>query len=184
MLLRSAADLGDSRGVRGEQLRREVAERADHPRLDQLDLLLEIRPAGVDLLRLRITVARRATLEDVRDEDVLPRQPDALEQLGEEASSPANEGQPLAVLLGPGRLTDEDQVGVGVPRPEDDSIAGLRERAALAGRGVVVDVDQGLAPSLRAAHAPPRRRVAARCRLKRSLAPPLPMSRLLSRRRF
>ncbi len=40
-------------GPPGEQLRGEVAERADHPRLDQLDLPEQVALAGLDLGRLR-----------------------------------------------------------------------------------------------------------------------------------
>ena len=54
------AAAGDPGRVAGDLLRREVAERRDHPRLDQLDLALEIGPAGLDLLRLRIAVAGRS----------------------------------------------------------------------------------------------------------------------------
>ena len=52
-LLLAAVHLGDPVGLAGEQLGREVAERADHLRLDQLDLAEEVALAGVDLLGLR-----------------------------------------------------------------------------------------------------------------------------------
>ena len=54
---------------------------------------------------------------------------DPPEQLGEEPAGAADERQPLAVLLRPGRLADEHQVGVGVAGAEDDLCAGLGERA-------------------------------------------------------
>ena len=63
----------------GEELRREVAERRDHLRLDQLDLAEEMRLAGLDLVLLRVAVARRAAFEDVRDVDVLAPQFDTRE---------------------------------------------------------------------------------------------------------
>ena len=44
----------------GEELGGEVAERRDHLRLDQLDLAEEMRLARLDLVRLRIAVARAA----------------------------------------------------------------------------------------------------------------------------
>src|SRR4051794_3161685 len=99
LLLWGAADLGDARRVGGEQLGGEVAEGADHLRPNQLDLLLEVGPAGVDLLRPRISVSGGPALQDVRDEDVLPLQPDPLEQLGEEAAGAADERQSRAILL-------------------------------------------------------------------------------------
>src|SRR5438445_11095634 len=49
----------------GEQLRREVAERRDDLRPDQLDLLPEMALAGLDLVRLRIAVAGRPALYDI-----------------------------------------------------------------------------------------------------------------------
>src|SRR4029077_10810904 len=91
VLLSRASDLGDAGRLGGEELRGEVAESADHLRLDQLDLLLQVRTAGVDRLRLWIPVSGRAALEDVRDEHILALQPDALEQLGEETAGPADE---------------------------------------------------------------------------------------------
>src|SRR3954463_12247660 len=42
-LLRSAVDLGDPGRVAGQELRREVSERADDLRLDQLDLSVQVR---------------------------------------------------------------------------------------------------------------------------------------------
>src|SRR4051794_37168709 len=118
VLLRHAMHFGDARRVAGQQLRREVPERRDHTRLDQLHLFLQVGPARVDLLRLRVAVAGRPALEDVRDEDVLALQADAVQQLAEQPSGPSDEGQSLAVLLSTGSLPDEDQVGVGVARAE------------------------------------------------------------------
>src|SRR3954454_17792227 len=56
VLLRLAVHAGDPVLAAGEQLRGEVAERADHERLDQLDLAREVRLARLDLLELRIAV--------------------------------------------------------------------------------------------------------------------------------
>ena len=83
--------------------------------------------------------------QDVVDEDVVAAEADALEQLAEELARAADERQPGAVLLGAGRLADEHQVGVRVAGAEHDLGAGLRERAARAGRGLAVDLDQALA---------------------------------------
>src|SRR5215831_18682587 len=75
-----AVHAGDAERTAGEELRREVAERCDYLRLDQLDLAEEVRLARHDLVRLRVAVAGRATLEDVRDVDVLTPELDAREQ--------------------------------------------------------------------------------------------------------
>src|SRR4051812_38842926 len=60
----------DAERAAGEQLRREVAERRDDLRLDQLDLAEEVRLARLDLVGLRVAVAGRTAFEDVRDVDV------------------------------------------------------------------------------------------------------------------
>ncbi len=91
----------DAAVAAGEQLGGEVAERADHPRLDQLDLARRGRacrprsrraggrgcPGGRLLRTLVMNTSSRA-------------QPDLLEQLVEQLARPAHERQPLLVLLG------------------------------------------------------------------------------------
>ena len=49
--------------VAAQQLGREVAQRADDARLDQLDLAEEVLLAVLDLLGMRIAVAGRPALE-------------------------------------------------------------------------------------------------------------------------
>jgi hypothetical protein len=63
----------------------------------------------------------------------------------------ADEGQPLLVLFGARRLTDEHQVGVGVARPEDRLGPRLPQRAFLAALHLFEEGDEPL---------PPRRRIA------------------------
>ena len=46
-------------------------------------------------------------------------EPDLFQHLVEQLPGAADEGQPLAVLFGPGRLADEHQVGVGVTGAKD-----------------------------------------------------------------
>jgi predicted short-subunit dehydrogenase-like oxidoreductase (DUF2520 family) len=135
----------------GQQLRGEIAERADHARLDQLDLLVQVGLAGVDLVRQRVAVARRTALEDVGDEHVAPLQADLAQQLVEQLAGPPHERQPLEVLLLTGGLPDEHQVGVGVAGPEDDLGAPLVQRAACAGACLLVQGHQSLATLLCAA---------------------------------
>ena len=69
-VLRLAVHAGDADLLAREQLRREVAERRDDARLDQLDLPEEVRLAGLDLVGHGVAVAGRAALDDVRDVDV------------------------------------------------------------------------------------------------------------------
>ena len=62
-LLLAPVHLRDPGRLAGEELRREVAERRDQLRLDQLDLPEEVRLAGLDLLRQRVAVAGRPALQ-------------------------------------------------------------------------------------------------------------------------
>ena len=62
--------------VAAQQLRREVPERADDARLDELDLAQEVGLAGLDLGRVRVAVAGRPAFQDVRTQHVRARQPD------------------------------------------------------------------------------------------------------------
>ena len=106
---------------------------------------------------------RRPAFQDVDDEDVRPRQPDLAEQLVEQLPGLADERHALLVLVGPGRLADEHQVGVGVAGAEDHGLAGRGElRAARADRRLPVDGLELLAAFLRAGHgtrvAPPAAR--------------------------
>ena len=110
-------DARDPERLAGEELRREVPERRDDLRPDQLDLPEEVPLAGLDLLGLRVAVAGRPALEHVRDVDVLARQPDPGEQLAEQLPGGADERHALLVLVESGRLADEHQVGVGEPEP-------------------------------------------------------------------
>ena len=57
-------------GLAGEELGREVAERADHLRADQLDLGEQVALARLDLVGQRVAVPGRAALEHVGDVDV------------------------------------------------------------------------------------------------------------------
>ena len=104
----------------GQKLRREVAERRNDARLDQLDLPPEMSLAGLDLFGQRIAVAGRAAFKNVDDIDVVTRQPDAGEQLVEQLARRADERDALLVLVEAGSLADEHQIGVRVARAEDD----------------------------------------------------------------
>src|SRR4051812_17015306 len=82
-----------------QSLRRERAERQNHLRADQLDLADEVRRTGRDLLRERVPVTWRTMLEDIRNEDVLPREPDGADDLGEQLAGGSHEGFSLLVLV-------------------------------------------------------------------------------------
>src|SRR4051794_25794722 len=143
----AAVQSRDPRQVVAQQLGGEVPERADHLRLDQLELAVEVVLAGVDLLRQRVAVARRAALQDVGHEDVLAGEPDLRQGLVEQPARLADEREALLVLVGARGLADEHQVRVGVARAEHDGMARSRQlRAALTGASLVPDGLQLLAP--------------------------------------
>ena len=135
-------------GLPVEQLRREVAERRDELRLDQLDLPEEVRLARLDLVGLRIAVPRRAALDHVGDVDVGALEADPGEQLLEQLPRLADEGDALLVLVEARRLADEHQLGVGVPRAEHDLRPPLGEPAARAGGNRLLERGELLAPLL------------------------------------
>ena len=62
--LRLPVDLGDAGRLAAQQLGREVAERADHRRLDQLELAVEVVLARLELVRIRVAVTRRPAVVD------------------------------------------------------------------------------------------------------------------------
>src|ERR1700737_4002727 len=94
--------------ISGQQTCQRVpAEHQDDFRLDQPELLLEIRRAGLRLGRLRIPVAGRPALEDVRDEDLAPGETETTKKLVEQLASRADERLALQVLVLAGRLADD-----------------------------------------------------------------------------
>jgi hypothetical protein len=123
-------------------LRGEVAERDDHRRLDQRDLLDEPGRTGLDLVLLRIAVAGRAALQHVRDVDLLAGQTDLAEHPGEQLSRGADERLALLILVHPRRLADEQQVGVRIAHTEHHLGAAVREAALRAGRRLEGDLGE------------------------------------------
>ena len=112
-------DLGDPL-ARAEMGHREAAERHHDGGVQDLELALQVRQAGSDLVRLRVAVARRPALDDVRDEDLLAPPAERREQLYEQLARATHERPTLLVLGLAGAFADEQD---------------LRVRAALAGHG-------------------------------------------------
>ncbi len=126
----------DPRLAARQQLGREVAERADDARRDELDLAQQIGLAGLDLFGLGVAVVRRPRLEHVGDVDLLAREADGAEELLEQLARLADERPALLVFVVAGRLAYEHEVAVRVALAEHDAGAGAREQAALAGLGL------------------------------------------------
>ncbi len=135
----AAAQLGDALLGVEQQLRREVAQRHDDARADQLELTVEPGCARLDLVGLRIAVARRAALHDVGDVHVVAREAHALDELGEELAGATDEGLALEVFLLARALADEQQVGVGTADAEHHLRPPRRELAQFAPGGDRLD---------------------------------------------
>jgi len=74
-------------------------------------------------------------LDDIGDIHLVAAPSDRLEHPGQKLTCPPHEGLALDVLLGARGLADAHQIGIRVPRAEDDGGAALRELAA----GAAVD---------------------------------------------
>lgn len=81
-LLHGTAQARDAHRRTQDELRGEVAKRDDDIGVDDLGLRTQIRSARLDLVRLRIAVRGRSTLEHVRDEDILALEASVLEVVG------------------------------------------------------------------------------------------------------
>ena len=95
-----------------------------------VDLLGEIRPARLDLLRRRVAVLGRPALDDVGDVALGPGQADLLpHEAVEQLARAADEGLTGQVLLAARTLAHEEQVGRRRADAEDDLGAALGQRA-------------------------------------------------------
>jgi len=112
-------DLHDPDFLAQEGLHCEVAEGADHPGLDHLDLLKQKRLAGLDFIRKRIAVVRRAALDDICDVDIGPRKADRFQELVQQAAGGSHKGFALPILVESWGFTDEHDACVRVANAED-----------------------------------------------------------------
>ena len=103
-----------------KSLSSERAESKDCFWPNQVYLPEKIRAARGNLVRHRVAIARRAVLEDVADEDVLPPQVNRLEDLGEELASGPDEWAAARVLVRPRGFPNDDEVGIEVDRTLDE----------------------------------------------------------------
>src|SRR3990172_5197106 len=132
--LRLAMHLADR--FAGEEPGQGVAPQADDdPGPYQLDLPLEVLPAGVHLPGERVAVVRWAALDDVRNEHLVAAQADGGDQLVQEASGRADEGARLLVLVEARRLAHEQHFSVRRAPTRGSGGAGAAEGAGGAGGG-------------------------------------------------
>ena len=100
-------ELSDRLRRREERLGRHSARRDQQTRRYRLDLASEIARALRDLVGVRIAVAGRPALDDVRDVDIATRQTDGGQHGIEQLAGAADERLSAGVLFGAGRLPDE-----------------------------------------------------------------------------
>ena len=130
-----SAQLPDALGRLEQQLGGEVAQRDDHPRVDELDLLGQVRPARLDLLGRRVAVLGRPALDDVGDVALGPGQADLLpHEAVEQLARAADEGLAGQILLAARALAHEEQIGRRRAHPEHHLGPALGQRAERARR--------------------------------------------------
>jgi hypothetical protein len=87
----------------------------DDRRLNQLNLAIQVRLTGTQLLRQWIPIAGGAALDHIRDEYIPPPQTDALQQLLEKLTSRPDKGASLLILVETWCLPDEHDLGIPWP---------------------------------------------------------------------
>lgn len=95
-------------------LRSNLADGKYYPRLDQFDLALKIRSAGLSLTRLRVPIVRRTAFQHVGDEDGIAIQPDRSQHFVQHLSGSTDEWLTATILFGSRRLADYHPAGVFV----------------------------------------------------------------------
>jgi hypothetical protein len=107
------------------------AERHQCPRLDDIDLLLQVWKAGLHLVRARLPIARftsrhvGAALQDVCDVDSLPSVAHRGDDFRQQLTSLADKWLTLQVLVFTGSFADKHQLRLWIANAEDH----LRARA-------------------------------------------------------
>ena len=101
-----------------EPAQRVPAERDDQGRVEDLELALEVRRAGRDLVGLRVAVVRRPALDDVRDEDLvaLPARASRGTSSRRSPARPTN-GRPSRSSWNPGPSPTNTTSVSGLPSP-------------------------------------------------------------------
>ena len=98
---------------------RHCSQATDKLRIDHLQLASQEAGTMTRFLRQRISVSWRTTLERVEDIDIVTTHPTPLDDLGKQLAGPANERNPLDILIRPRGLSHETKPGVRVPHAEN-----------------------------------------------------------------
>ena len=134
-----AVEGGDPAGTREQPGQGVPAQDQDDVGADDLDLSVEEGGAGIHLGGLGVAVAGRPALDHVGDVDVVPVEPDALEEPGEHVPGGADEGLADPVLGLPGALPHRHDPRRPGPVPGTAWMRAAVERAGGAGQDVIVD---------------------------------------------
>ena len=97
----------------------------------QFDLAGEERRAGLDLLRRRRAISRRAPIDRVGDVDVLLAEADRREHAVEQLSGAADKGLALKILIAAWRLADHHDAGLLAASGEAEVLCRPLQRAAV-----------------------------------------------------
>src|SRR5680860_626629 len=129
------------------ELGREVAQCDDHPRSHMPYLGLQIGTAGLYLILLRVAVGRGPALDHVDDRGLRPIEFYLAQQLVQQLARGPDERLALTIFVEPGRLPNEQKVGLEVAgRPHHLGPAGgepaLGARQCGGTHRIDVDVDE------------------------------------------
>src|SRR5215475_5773444 len=87
---------------------------------NEINLLLEERFAGCDLIRLRIAIFRRPALNHISYINVLALESHSFRKdIVEQLPRPAHKRLPLQIFITTRSFTNEHQLGLGITHPED-----------------------------------------------------------------
>ncbi len=81
------------------------------------DLPQQDREVRLDFVGFRIAILRWAALQDIHDEDFIPRKIDCCENLVEQSAGPPHERFPFLVFVGARSFADHHQIGVRIADP-------------------------------------------------------------------
>lgn len=128
-----------------QMIRGMAAKRNDELGLNRLQLTFKERSAGILFGRQRIAVARRATLQDIADEDLVASQTHARrDDLAEQLSGRANEGSTTLIFVRARSLADKNDARLRVPLAGHGLLAGLAQATRLAGSDLLGERAQGV----------------------------------------
>src|SRR6266511_1744226 len=125
-----------------ERLRGEFSQCDDHFRLHGIDLPKQKRLAGVDFVRLRISIAGRTAFDHVCDVDISACEADRLDDFREQLTGAADERLPLLVFVRARRFADEHQIGVWIADTEHHLLPAEAAQLAAVTGGANLFVEQ------------------------------------------